>query len=270
MDKTEREYRDALDGLRFSKDGKERMMKNLLEQQEQKPVKRRRIRPLRAGLIAAALCLVLAGATGAARFLGLHIWDNGGGNIRLSGGVTYQPYDSLSDEIKALGDMAQMKTFSSWQEAEDFIGIDLMNNPVLDASPPTADYSIEYCGEKGQFFVSTGYKLCEIFTLSCFQMGDVKINMESFLYTDSITGQQEDWEYQISLVEGSKLSREAYTAPSGLETLLLKIDREKDHYHSYLAAFSLNGIPFIVQTHSYSSAKEARAALIQVLDGFEI
>ena len=42
MEQNERfegEYRDALDSLRFSEDGKERMMKNLMEQQAGKPVK---------------------------------------------------------------------------------------------------------------------------------------------------------------------------------------------------------------------------------------
>lgn len=54
------EYRDALDGLRFSAEGKERIMQNLLEQAEQ-PVKEKHFRPMRAALIAACLCLALVG-----------------------------------------------------------------------------------------------------------------------------------------------------------------------------------------------------------------
>ena len=64
MEQNERfegEYRDALDSLRFAEDGKERMMKNLMERQAGQPVKGKGFRPLRAGLIAAALCLALAG-----------------------------------------------------------------------------------------------------------------------------------------------------------------------------------------------------------------
>ena len=63
---TEREYRDALDGLRFSDEAKERMMNNLLEQKGKNSAKRRGIRSLRAGLIAAALCLALMGTAVAA------------------------------------------------------------------------------------------------------------------------------------------------------------------------------------------------------------
>ncbi|MDE6282304.1 MAG: hypothetical protein K2M15_11070, partial [Oscillospiraceae bacterium] len=57
MKRLEQDYRDALDGLQFSDEAKERMMKNITEQKEQTPVKRRGVRPLRAGLIAAALAV---------------------------------------------------------------------------------------------------------------------------------------------------------------------------------------------------------------------
>lgn len=65
MSQIEREYKDALDGLRFSGEAKARMVKRLTEQKEEKPV-RRRTRPLRMGLIAAAACLALAGTAFAA------------------------------------------------------------------------------------------------------------------------------------------------------------------------------------------------------------
>lgn len=139
-----------------------------------------------------------------------------------------------------------------------------------DAAPVT-DYTIGRNGERARHFVSTGYRLCEISTLSCFQIGDVKINMESFLYTDHLAGLQEEWNDPyagIAFTEGSKISREAYTALTGLEAQFLRVDREKDYYHSYLAAFTLNAAPFLVRTHSYTSAENAQTALLQVLDGF--
>ena len=41
----EREYQDALDGLRFSDAEKERIIKNLMEQRAGQPVKEKRLRP---------------------------------------------------------------------------------------------------------------------------------------------------------------------------------------------------------------------------------
>lgn len=66
MNQTEREYREALDSLRFSDAAKDRMIKHLAEQKEGQPVKRRNARPLRTGLIAAAVCAALLGTAGAA------------------------------------------------------------------------------------------------------------------------------------------------------------------------------------------------------------
>lgn len=66
MGRLEQDYREALDGLRFSDAGKERIMKNLMGRQAGQPVKGKRFRPLRAALIAAALCLALVGTALAA------------------------------------------------------------------------------------------------------------------------------------------------------------------------------------------------------------
>lgn len=68
----EREYWQALDGLRFSQEEKERIMNHLMEQQnqeEKRPVKGKRLRPLRAALVAAAVCAALVGTAGAATFV---------------------------------------------------------------------------------------------------------------------------------------------------------------------------------------------------------
>lgn len=65
---TERDYRDALDALRFSGEGKERIMKNLMGNSNQ-PVKAKRFRAIRTGLIAAAACATLIMTAGAATVL---------------------------------------------------------------------------------------------------------------------------------------------------------------------------------------------------------
>ena len=64
--RTEQEYKQALDSLRYSSEGKERIMKKLMERQEQRPEKRKSIRPLRTVLIAAAVCAALVMTAGAA------------------------------------------------------------------------------------------------------------------------------------------------------------------------------------------------------------
>lgn len=63
MGQFERDYREALDSLGFSGAEKERIMNHLMDR---KAVQQRRPRPLRAALIAAAVCLALVGTAGAA------------------------------------------------------------------------------------------------------------------------------------------------------------------------------------------------------------
>ena len=72
MSQIEREYREALDALCFPGEGKERIMKNLMDQREaalEKPAKRRGARPLRMALAAAAVCAALVVTAGAATFV---------------------------------------------------------------------------------------------------------------------------------------------------------------------------------------------------------
>ena len=53
MGRFEQDYRETLDGLAFSGAGKERIMKNLMKQQEGRTVKGKRFRVVRAVILAA-------------------------------------------------------------------------------------------------------------------------------------------------------------------------------------------------------------------------
>ena len=57
MGRFEQDYRETLDGLAFSGAGKERIMKNLMEQQEGRAGKGKHFRAVRTVILAAAVCL---------------------------------------------------------------------------------------------------------------------------------------------------------------------------------------------------------------------
>lgn len=233
----------------------------------------------RYGLIAACLCLALAGTAFAAQRLGVRIVDGGGDaepDVWLEGGIAYYPVDRLSDELRALENEHTYKRFNSWLEAEAFIGVDLMNNPVLDASPAT-NFSVAYVEEeyginiRGRFLVSTSVGLDYVRLDGCYEMGDVDLTVEAQLYTDRMTEKTPDWDerfYGFTFPEGTETSQEFYTASNGLEAQILEIDRP--HKDTCLAACSLNGVPIIIKAHSDNGLEEAREALYQVLDGFEL
>lgn len=243
----------------------------------QAPAKRRRPRLAPAGLIAACLCLALIGTAAAVHYFGVRLVDGPDGFTDMRGGVTYHPYDSLSDQIKALSDQDTVKSFNSWQAAENFIGVDLMNNPVLDAAA-TQTHSIRI--ERGSktvrdvcvMYINPG--LSSITTLCCYQMDNVDIILESHLYTEHMAETWEDWDETftgIRFLEGSEVSQDTYTSSNGLVAQILEAHTPRNNYpdsfYSY-GVFSLNGVPTIVKCDSDNSLEEARAALHQILDGF--
>lgn len=274
MGQFEREYREALDALRFSGAGKERMMKNLMEQTAGKPAKRRGGRPLRAALIAAAVCLTLVGTAFAVHYAGVNVVEGENGVIYWQGGVAYHPYDSLSDEIKELDGLQDVgkghlvKAVDSWQAAEGYIGVNLMDNPVLDAFPAT-HYTHKYMGVWGDYLIVTYPDLSCIVVYGCYEIGEANIMVEAHLFTDRQAALEEDWNerfrgYDFSNIEGTQVVRESYAAPSGLEAQILEVTRPDKDELSYKAAVSINGIPIVISVKD----GDARAALLQVLDGF--
>ena len=264
----EREYQDALDGLRFSDTEKKRIMKNLMEQRAGQPVKGKRFRPLRTALITAALCLALVGTALAVHYFGVTIVDGDDGIIYLQGGIAYYPYDSLSDQIKALegsnGDL--IRPVSSWQDAEDFIGVNLMDNPVLDGCPPT-HFSHMFDGVMGDYLIVTDPDLSTVLTYGCYEMGEANIMVEARLFTDRKATQGEDWDEQFlgyKFHDGTQVNRDTYTASNGVAAQILEYTCPGDT-PTCKAAFSINGIPTIV---TVSDSPDVREVLYQVLDGF--
>lgn len=294
------EYRQALDGLRFSDGDKARMTEKLLAGEERKPV-RRSVRPLRVGLIVACLCVALVGtalAVGQFFYLSRRHED---GITWMDGGIGLYPYESLSEEIKTEAGEYHEKEFDSWQEAEEFIGIDLVNNPLLEGAPFPGKIkrhdSVSGQTTRAQTVVALSPKLSTVYTDGTFRVGNAIVWLNSMLFTDA---DMEQWEsrkkdfgdaftgFYDNVSEEREVTWETYTAPSGLEAQV-----QVCHYvagpvegdWSYTACFSLNGIPNVMYVYQAGIHREsgsnktlaelyeeagaqAREVLYQVLDAF--
>lgn len=136
MERNERSYRDALDSLCFSGGAKERMMKNLMKQEEQAPVKRRGFYPLRTGLIAACLCLALVGTAFAATAVYRltvqtgeeEAWGNEYVAYYVYGEPAIHPLEDFSQELQddfaAWNHPSRLfyQEFDTWEEAKAYLG----------------------------------------------------------------------------------------------------------------------------------------------------
>ena len=130
---TEREYREAMDSLRFSRKEKERIMKHLMEQHNldnTRPVKGKRLRPLRTALVAAAVCAALMGTAGAATFA-----------VRQA---RINFYDSFEEVQKARADRLD-------EDGADFHGVYGIQEDLKDFDELTSlDMDYWWNGEQGQ------------------------------------------------------------------------------------------------------------------------
>lgn len=301
MEQIEREYAEALDDLRFSKEGKECMMKNLMEQREQKPARRRDVRPLRAGLIAACLCLALVCTAGAVQFLGARIdWQakdplRSGGSYGAKVDTARFPADSFPQQIQDMAEQGGLtgKNFKSWEELEEFLGRDLPDSAVLGSAKP-GPRAVVSGAEKGGTNILLCVRTCKqgIFSIEAtghYVLDGIWVQQEARLYTDKAeenykeAGLEFDPGDILIYEDGGEMTDETYTTPSGLTATIVTVVLPERHGRSgtrYNAHFSISGIQYRVTASVYEAGMtgaDAAAAedpahtlevLKRVLDGF--
>lgn len=304
MEQIEREYRDALDSLRFSGGAKERMVNDLMEQREQTPVKRRGVRFLRVGLIAAAVCLALVGTAVAAQVFEVRVDlqtnpDHPGNNYTVTGGIAFFPADSFPQQVHDVVALHETtgKNFKSWAELEEFLGRDLPNSTALDSAEPgpQARVSGSERGTNILLYVHTADQgLVSIGARGHYLLDGIWVQQSADLYTDKMEqnykeygqeGETFDGGIVMLYEEGATMTEETYTTPGGLTVTIVEVESAPDAVRpttEYNAHFSINGIQYKVSATFYSvgmttdeaAAKDDPAhtleVLKQVLDGFVV
>lgn len=247
----------------------------------------------RIAVCVAAAALLMACTVGAAAVAALFKTEKMGvkeetaGLFRVTGdGITYFPVDSLADGIKALegqgeeGNPVQNHTyFDSWEDVEEFVGLDLMNNPVLDAYAAEIPYSeLDVQFFDSRFALMTDRDLRNISVHGGYQTGDVSVSLGYHIFTDRSLELEENvrgtylW-YDVSkeaAEEGAEVEEEPYSAPNGLETVIVKesFPNNSDRDSYCVATVSLNGIRTTIVTSSPNGVDDARKVMIKVINGF--
>lgn len=239
----------------------------------------------RIAVCAAAAALLITCTVGAVAaiipFLKVEVTkDEQTGMFSVSGGITYFPLDSLSDEIKAqegqgLEDspFSNKTYFDSWERVEEFVGMDLMNNPVLDAAAEEVPYSeLDVRFFDSRYVVMHDSNLRAINVHGDYQTGDVSVRLDYDIFTERSLELEENvrgtylwYDVKDDLRNGIEVEEENYTAPSGLETTIVKTYNE---HSTCEATISLNGVRTTVITSTPNGMKESRKIMIKVLNGF--
>lgn len=237
--------------------------------------------------VAALLMVCTVGAAAGASFFNTkktEITEQSVGFFSVSAEIAYVPVDSLSDKIKALdgkgeeGNPFQNHTyFDSWEDVEEFVGLDLMNNPVLDAYAAEIPYSeLDVQFFDSRFVTMTDRDLHSIYVHGGYQTGDVSVRLSYNIFTDRSLKVEENvrgtylwYDRSEEKGNGAEVEEETYAAPNGLETVIVKESFPNDDRDSNcIATVSLNGIRATIVTSSPNGVEDARDVMIKVINGF--
>lgn len=276
----------------------------------------------RVAVIAACLCVILAGTTAAAELSGFHITGffedeprvtDPNGTVELvsgytaSRGIRYFSVEDFSQEIIELDQgftEPAARSFSSWEKMEEYVGLKVMDNPVLASTPAGGSINMGLPGGEGKYVVClspgpghasdgvtpmTGITSIRMNGSYSLRRGDpdllpwdgIGISICADLVLESENPVLDEVEHYFSGAEN--VAYEEYVTPNGLLVLISKAEapvRMADgsigaYADCYAANFTLNGVSFQVSAVDYKDynggnipAGLVEETLKEVLDGF--
>lgn len=233
----------------------------------------------RYGLIAACLCLALVGTAAAVDIIGVRIdwkvpafWsEDGYSAYGVKGGIVPIPADDFPQAVRDLAEEGRRKYFSSWDEMEQFLGRDLVDNPVLDALRP----GNENPGHISLFATAGEQGLCSIVADDIRVLDDhVLIVRKAQLYTENFgDGNFEGALHWAGYWEGSQVAQTEYTTSNGLRAVI--VDAVSDASGEGTARcsnayFSFNGVLYSIEVSNTIGEEDTLTVLKRLLDGFVI
>lgn len=262
----------------------------------QAPAGRRIPRLARAGLIAACLCLVLVGTGAAAVANGwIRVSDvkfyptthvNGTKSSyaevnTASDGSPYIPMDQFSQEAQEFPYsstyLPQYKGFDSWADAEEFLGVEISDNPVLDRMEP-----IPWSLEDKQYGIKMDEANCFVSFRGLMEAPMINLHSEYQLVLD------DSREFRLGVYAGiftqeSSSGRgpgaifqnhempvtETYVTPSGLQAVIVTAytGSHPDSSVSCQTLFQLNGANFHLIT-AHDDKDEMVRIIKEILDAY--
>ena len=282
-------YRKVMEEQHLSEQAKQTIYRNLQRREEAKT------QPffLRAAVVAMCILLMVPITAYAVKTIfGISVVEIIKGNTsteKLGAGyeVNYPDLSSrqLSDfpeEIQNMEDY-RLAIYDSWQDAEEELGITLVNNAFLFDESVTRERSYnlkeegifprvhcfgQYNGLDNQFYRAT--------ITAAYRYDNMLITLRSTVTCDHpVISKEREYEmhwhgvmYEDRDVE--EIVQEQYLAKNGINATLVTIARNRGKSTDYEAAFSANGASYRITIHSYDKGRdvEVKETLISILEGF--
>ena len=288
----------VFDRVKLSQEREEAILADLLREKKEvssmKQTNRRRIPA--AALVAVVLVIVLAGTALAENYFGrLDVspidgdYENG---YEITGAFQNIPPERLSKEVLECAAQAgkgqERWVLSSWSEAEEFLGLEVADNPMLeemaqsDWEPLHDDDSTPEDSRSCTVYMNYSLGLPDMIWLHAdyfggyFEEGPFGVNVDAFLRTTA--AETEDLPFALgSGTNIENVNEEKYVTPSGIEVTIFthdgtvkRLDGTSFQQSAYSAYFALNNAMFQLSTNfSEENADIALIRLKQVLDAYE-
>lgn len=194
-----------------------------------------------------------------------------------------RPLSDFPEEIQTIGDDYVLKTYNSWEEAEQELGIKLIDNTVLSGKGVTKAraYDLTYDGVSGRqhcfaYFNGKDGQFYRATVTAAYRYQDMNITVRSGVTVDhpAIPEEREtDMHWSSVLYESDdveEIVQEQYAAKNGINATIVSVNWTGLHATDYEASFSANGIAYRITVRSYDPKLDAetKAMLIEILEGF--
>ena len=193
-----------------------------------------------------------------------------------------RPLSDFPEEIQTMEDY-RLVIYDTWEQAEEELGITLVNNTFLQSEGVTKEtaYNLreegiyrrvhcfgQYNGRNNQFYRAT--------VTAAYRYDNMHITLRTTVTCEHPDIPKEDmyrmhWsgvQYRDHDVE--EIYQEQYTAANGINATIVTVDRTRGRATDYVAAFSANGASYRITIKSYEPGRDAEAKeyLIKLLEAF--
>lgn len=201
--------------------------------------------------------------------------------------VTYpvfenRPLSDFSEEIQSI-DGYKLETCTTWQQAEEKLGITLANNAFLQGEAVTKVYGYDL-KEEGIYapahcyvsYTGKDQQLYRAEIAAAYSYNNINITIRTVVTCDHPAVSQEELQqihgsrivYRTENVE--EITQEQYTAANGVTATVVTVDQVGSRPTRYEAGFSANGASYRITVNGSRNGQdgEARETLIEILEGF--
>ena len=196
--------------------------------------------------------------------------------------LTSRQLSDFPEEIQTMEDY-RLVIYDSWQEAEEELGITLVNNPFLFDGSVTKERSYnlreegigqrvhcfgQYNGLDNQFYRAT--------ITAAYRYDDMFITLVSTVTCEHPAiskGEEPNMSWHRVMYEDrdvNEIVQEQYLAKNGINATLITVDRDRGRFTDYEANFSANGASYRITIHSYDNKQDAevKETLKNILESF--